>query len=78
MLSEEEILDVVCTEAIEYGGLQEVPGQKHGARQSYHSPKRGARGSEQNRSGRPESDLAPAKYPLRLVRKVGGDLDWED
>ena len=78
MLTEEEILKVICTEAIEYGGVQEVPGQKHGARHSYHSPKREARGPEQNRSGRSEPDLPPAQYPLRLVRLADGQLEWQD
>jgi hypothetical protein len=78
MLSDDEILEIVCTEAIEYGGVQEVPGQKHGARHSYHSPKRGARGPEQDRSGRSESNLPSVHYTLRLIQRENTTLEWED
>jgi len=78
MLSEQEILDIVRAEAIEYGGVQEVPGQKHGARHSYHSPKRSARAHDENRSGRFEVGLRVVKYVLRLVREHDGKLHWKD
>jgi hypothetical protein len=78
MISHKEILDIVCTEAIEYGGLQEIPGHKDGAKLSFHSPKRGARGPETNDGGRPESQPLAIQYDLRLVQEEDGKLTWKD
>lgn len=78
MLSYEELLNIVCSEAVEYGGLQEVPGHKHGARHSYHAAKRGARDSEQGQAEHAESDVPPVQYALRLVRHEDGSMQWED
>jgi hypothetical protein len=77
MISQQEILSIICTEAIEYGGLQEVPGHKHGARHSYHSAKRGARDRDENGS-RPNGESTGFFYPLRLIREGDGTLVWED
>jgi hypothetical protein len=78
MISHQEMLEIVCTEAIEYGGLQEVPWQKHGAKQSFHSAKRGARGPHVSNGERPGSSEVTAAYDLRLVAAPDGTLEWKD
>jgi|GEM_PF-2158560 len=79
MISQQEIIDIICTEAIEHGGLQEVPRHKNGATQSYHSRKRDARG--QNNQHEPkgeESELEPLSYDLRLISEDDGSFKWKD
>jgi hypothetical protein len=78
MISHQEMLEIVCTEAIEYGGLQEVPGQKHGARQSFHSAKRGARGPDIFNRDRPDASAQTVEYDLRLIESPDGTLEWDD
>ena len=78
MISHQEMLDIVCTEAIEYGGLQEIPGQQHGGRTSFHAAKRGARSPEENNIGRAATGSPSVEYDLRLVREADGSLTWED
>ena len=78
MISQKEMLDIICTEAIEHGGLQEIPGQQHGGRASFHEAKRGARATEENNIGHPALDSPSLAYDLRLVREADGKLNWED
>jgi|HubBroStandDraft_1064217.scaffolds.fasta_scaffold228410_2 hypothetical protein len=78
MISQKEMLDIICTEAIEYGGLQEIPGQQHGGRTSFHEAKRGARTTEENNIGHSASESPAVSYDLRLVREADGTLTWED
>jgi len=78
MISQKEMLNIICTEAIEYGGLQEVPGQQHGGKTSFHSAKRGARGPDEKNGGRPDPDLPAVNYDLRLIRETDGALRWKD
>ena len=78
MISQKEMLDIICTEAIEHGGLQEIPGQQHGGRTSFHEAKRGARTTEENNIVNPTSECPAVQYDLRLVREPDGTLTWED
>jgi hypothetical protein len=78
MISHQEMLEIVCTEAIEYGGLQEVPWQKHGAKQSFHSAKRGARSSDVRNGDRSDTNAQAVEYDLRLVIRSDGTLEWKD
>ncbi len=77
MISQKELLDIVCTEAIEHGGLQEVPGQQHGGNTAFFAAKRISRGGSERRgtTGIPKS--TSIKYALRLVKKVDGTLEWK-
>ena len=78
MISHKEMLEIVCTEAIEYGGLQEIPGHKHGARQSFHSRKRGSRGPEICNGDRSKANAETVQYDLRLLVAPDGSLEWKD
>jgi len=78
MISQKEMLNIICTEAIEYGGLQELPGQQHGGKTSFHSAKRESRGPEEINGSRPESDSSTVQYDIRLIRKTNGILQWKD
>ncbi len=78
MISQQEILQIVCSEAVEFGGLQEIPVQKHGARQSFHALKRMARGPEALARSAPDSGGEGVQYELRLVLEDDGTLRWED
>jgi hypothetical protein len=78
MISHQEMLDIVYTEAIEYGGLQEIPGQQHGGRTAFHAAKREARTNEENKVGRAAGGSPYVSYVLRLVRESDGSLSWED
>ena len=76
MISLENILNIICTEAFEYGGVPEVPDHKHGAPQNYAAPKRDARG-EVERGARSHSARLPVlRYGLELVRESDGKLRW--
>ena len=78
MIGCQEMLEIVCTEAIEHGGLQEVPVPKHGAKQSFHSPKRGARGPDICNGDRAVIGAPVVRYDLRLVMESNGTLHWKD
>jgi hypothetical protein len=78
MISQEEMLNIICTEAIEYGGLQEIPTQKDGATNSFHSRKRGARAPSEARREEGEMDVPLLAYNLRLVQKTDGTFEWKD
>jgi hypothetical protein len=78
MISHQEMLGIVCTEAIEYGGLQELPSQKHGAKQSFHSAKRGTRATSVVNGRSPICDSQPIEYDLRLIATPDGKLEWKD
>lgn len=78
MISQQELLDIICTEAIEYGGLQEVPGHKHGSKQSFHSPKRESRGPKEPNGDNGNTVELSVNYNLRLVQEIDGSLDWKD
>jgi hypothetical protein len=77
MISQKEMLDIICTEAIEYGGLQEVPAQQHGGSTSFFSPKRAARAPEESNLSHPTSGSPTVVYDLRLIREKDGTLRWE-
>jgi len=76
MITLDCILDIICTEAYEYGGIPEVPDHKHGAPQNYSAAKRDARGvvAEDRRS---YSTSVPAlRYDLELLQEADGTLRW--
>lgn len=78
MISQKEMLNIVCTEAVEYGGLQEIPGQQHGGRAAFHSAKRQSRRTEEAAGIRRKSKSRRMTYQLRLVKKANGKVEWED
>ena len=78
MISLKKLLDIVCTEAIEYGGLQEVPDRTDGTMEHYHSPKRSARGKYENSEQSSIGNLPPIQYALKLIEDEDGTLHWEE
>jgi len=78
MISQKEMLNIICTEAIEFGGLQEMPGQQHGGRTMSHAAKRAGRRTQENSIAPSRSDLPSVEYDLRLIRKTDGTLQWND
>ena len=78
MLSLRQLMDVVCTEAIVYGGLQEVPDRVDGAVEHYHSAKRNARGQYGGREHDLSGELPPIHFDLELIEGDDGTLRWEE
>ena len=78
MISLKKLLDIVCTEAIEYGGLQEVPDRVDGAMDHYHSLKRNARGESDYSESITNENLPPMRFDLELIEKEDGTLQWEE
>lgn len=76
MIALKNILNIICTEAFEDGGIPEVPDHKHGARENYSAAKRDARRYvEHDRSTR-TGELSDLKYNLELVEDKDGTLHW--
>jgi len=78
MISQKEMLGIICTEAVEFGGLQEIPGQQYGGKTSFHSAKRTARYNHDSRLKRVKVDSNSVEYGLRLIRSNNGKLEWKD
>ena len=77
MISLQKLLDIVCTEAIEYGGLPEVPDRVDGAMENYHAAKRTARGEpDEHEAGAVQPALPPIQYDLELIEDERGKLHW--
>ncbi len=76
MISLDNLLDIVCTEAIEHGGLQEVPDRADGTIEYYHSAKREARGEYKNGEQIDIISLPPMRYDLELIELEDGKLQW--
>ena len=74
MLSLENLLDIVCTEAFEHGGIPEVPDHKHGASQNYSAPKRDARGVVQEDVRSTREGPPVLRYDLELIQDADGTL----
>lgn len=78
MISHKDMLNIIYTEAIEFGGLPEIPGHKHGAKVSYHAPKRLGRGPFATKGRSLNTKNAELHYKVRVVRKANGSVAWED
>jgi hypothetical protein len=78
MIALENLLNIICTEAFEYGGIPEVPDHKHGAPQNYHSWKRDARGPDYAEERTQDRESPVLQYNLRLVRAPDGTIDWAE
>jgi hypothetical protein len=78
MISQKDMLNIICTEAIEHGGVPEISGLQQGGRVAFHAPKRPSRGSPQNCGSAPESESHKLNYTIRVVKKVDGTFKWED
>ena len=78
MLSLETLLGIVCTEAIEHGGVQEVPDNKHGAPQYYHALMRAARDASSDVAPSSARNLKPIQFNLELVQTKEDGLAWEE
>lgn len=78
MISQKELLNIVCTEAIEHGGLQEVPSQQHGGNTAFFAAKRISRGGGEKRRTASISKSPTVKYGLRLVKNSDGTVEWKD
>ncbi len=78
MIALENLLNIVCTEALEYAGVPEVPEHKHGAAQNYSAPKREARGAVEREALAPSSQSRPLPFALKFVLQSDGTMDWEE
>lgn len=78
MIALNNLLNIICTEALEHAGVPEVPEHKHGAAQNYSALKRDARGAPEKELLARTNGAAPLLYPLKLVRRSDGTLDWEE
>lgn len=78
MISIETLLGIICTEAIEFGGLLEVPDRMDGTSEYYHSAKRKARGDYERGEEKPTGIRPPIRYKLELIRAGDGTLHWEE
>jgi hypothetical protein len=71
------LLNIICTEAFEHGGIPEVPDHKLGESNHYAQPKRAARGYLTHEGTPSRSEQLPVfRYRLRLVREPDGSLRW--
>ena len=78
MIDLEDLLDIVCTEAFEHGGVPEVPDHKHGSEPNYHAQKRPARDPDGNTCQNYDETLLPIKYDLELILKGDNTYAWEE
>ena len=78
MIEIHNMLNIVCTEAIEDDGIPEVPDHKHGAEQNYWAPKRNARATEHSEAPRRPQQLPTLRYDLELVQDENGKVRWCD
>jgi hypothetical protein len=76
MITLDGILDIICTEAYEYGGIPEVPDHKHGAPQNYSAAKRDARGVVPDDSRSYSASIVKLRYGLELLQEADGKLRW--
>jgi hypothetical protein len=77
MITINNLLNIICTEAFEYDGIPEVPDHKHGDRQNYSAPKRDARGTRRNARTQ-SANLTTLRYDLELVQDEDGILRWHE
>ncbi len=75
MISINKLLDIICTEAIEYGGVQEVPDRADGTTEHYHSLKRPARSDFGNINHKNSECSQVIDYTLELI-EMDGELKW--
>ena len=71
-----DILGMICSEAIEHGGIPEVPDNKHGAKNRYHSEKREARKSGSKNGSDKSDDSEKIDFRLKVVEDEDGTLEW--
>ena len=76
MISIKDLLNIICTEAVEHGGVQEVPDNKHGARAHYHSQKRPARETGPLAEQGSTDELPSIKLNLEFVELDDGTFEW--
>lgn len=76
MIALENILNIICTEAFEYGGIPEVPDHKHGAPQNYAALKRDARGEDDSDATSHSAEFPLLQYDLELVLDEDNILRW--
>ncbi|HDL18496.1 MAG TPA: hypothetical protein ENH29_05535 [Bacteroidetes bacterium] len=72
MISIDDLLNIICTEALEYSGVQEVPDLQYGSTFYYHDSKRSAR--EANKTSEPltSDELPPIAFTLEVVEGTDG------
>lgn len=78
MIGRKNLLNIVCTEAVEHSGVPEIPENKHGAWQNYSTGKRDARGSVGMDVVTHVNDPEPLIYRLEVIRHDDGTLSWEE
>jgi len=78
MNSSNDLLKIICTEAAEHYGIQEVPDDKFGASQYYHSAKREARGPNKGLESVASSMLPAIDFKLELIENEDGSIDWNE
>lgn len=78
MITIENLLKIICTEAFEYDGIPEVPDHKHGDRHNYSAPKREARDKRKSDTRSHSANLTTLQYDLELVQDEDGVLRWHE
>jgi len=78
MISLESLLNMICTEAIEYGGLQEIPERTDGIRENFSVQKHYAREHIDTIDTRENVKLPTMVFPYVIRRGQDGELDWVD
>ena len=73
MISINDLSNIICTEALEHSGVQEVPDEQYGSTSNYHSEKRNAREVDKNSNQQKTEKLTPIRFRLELV-EVDGKL----
>ena len=76
MIALENLLNLICTEAFEHGGIPEVPDNKHGAPQNYASEKRDARGLARHDPPSQPKETPILRFDLELIEEKDGTLRW--
>ncbi len=72
MISINDLLNIICTEALEHSGVQEVPDQQHGNTFHYHNLKRGAREADNNLESVTSKMLPPISFSLEVIEGPDG------
>ena len=78
MIEIHNMLNIVCTEAVEDGGIPEVPDHVHGIAPNYWAPRRDARAAHVEEPRRKPENLPTFQYNLELVQDEDGKVRWYD
>jgi hypothetical protein len=74
----EDILNIICTEAFEHSGIPEVPDHRYGSPPNYAYAKRDARGQFHIYWRSNSRQLPKLDYDVELIVDDDGNLHWVD